>query len=65
MYPQVTDLKDWSQEKQKHNYKLIEVKMEELIKVTFEKVKGMSYSEYELFVQYLTRQVKHNLKLTD
>ena len=39
--------------------------MEKLLKETVEKVKGMSYSEYELFVEYLTRQVKHNLKLTD
>jgi|JI61114BRNA_FD_contig_31_5612094_length_333_multi_4_in_0_out_0_2 hypothetical protein len=39
--------------------------MENLVKETVEKIKGMSYSEYELFVEYLTRQVKHNLKLTD
>ena len=39
--------------------------MENLVKETLEKVKGMSYWEFELFVEYLTRQVKHNLILTD
>ncbi len=39
--------------------------MENLVKETLEKIKGMSYSEYELFLEYLTRQVKHNLTLTN
>lgn len=39
--------------------------MKELLKENLDIIKGMSHSTNELFIEYFTRQVKHNLKLTN